>query len=43
MLMIFWFLRFELDVSLCCVSVIPFQHRSRSVCMSFVRLGYHNG
>jgi len=28
---------------LCYVSVIPLQHRSCSVCMSFVRLGHHNG
>jgi len=28
---------------LCSVSVIPLQHRSCSVCMSFVRLGYHKG
>jgi len=33
---------FEADV-VCSVSVIPLQHRSCSVCMSFVRLGYHNG
>jgi len=25
------------------LSVIPLQHRSCSVCMSFVRLGHHNG
>jgi len=24
-------------------SVIPFQHRTSSVCMSFVRLGHYNG
>jgi len=34
---------FEPDVVLCSVSVIPLQHRSCSVCMSFVRLGHHNG
>jgi len=33
---------FELDVAICSVSVIPLQHRSCSVCMSFVRLGHHN-
>jgi len=36
-------IRFELDVILCSVSVIPLQHRRCSVCISFVRLGYHNG
>jgi len=25
------------------VSVIPLQHRSCSVCLSFIRLGHHNG
>jgi len=34
---------FELDVVLCSVSVIPLQHRICSVCMSFDRLGHHNG
>jgi len=34
---------FEPDVVLCSVSVIPLQHRSCSVCMSFVRLCHHNG
>jgi len=34
---------FELDVLLCFVSVIPLQHRSCSVCISFVSLGHHNG
>jgi len=34
---------FEPDVVLCSVSVIPLQHRSSFVCMSFVRLGHHNG
>jgi len=34
---------FELDIVLCSASVIPLQHRSCSVCMSFVRLGHHNG
>jgi len=34
---------FELDVLLCSVSVTPIQHRSCSVCMTFVRLGHHNG
>jgi len=34
---------FEPGVVLYSVSVIPFQHRSYSVCMSFVRLGDHNG
>jgi len=34
---------FEPDVVLCFVSVIPFQHRSCSVCESFVRLGHNNG
>jgi len=33
---------FEPDV-VCSVSVIPLQHKSCSVCMSFVRLGHHNG
>jgi len=36
-------LSFDIDVVLCSVSVIPLQHRSCSVCMSFVRLGHHNG
>jgi len=34
---------FELDVVLYTVPVIPLQHRSCSVCMSFVKLGHHNG
>jgi len=34
---------FKLDVALCSVWVIPLQHKSWSVCMSFVRLGHHNG
>jgi len=34
---------FEPDVVLSSVSVIPIQHRSCSVCMSFVRLGHNNG
>jgi len=34
---------FELDVLLCSVTVIPIQHRSCFVCMSFVKLGHHNG
>jgi len=33
----------EPDVVLCSVSVIPLQIRSCSVCMSFVKLGNHNG
>jgi len=33
---------FEPDVALCSVSAISLQHRSCSVCMSFVRLGHHN-
>jgi len=34
---------FELDIVLCSVPIIPLQHRSCSVCMSFVSLGHHNG
>jgi len=34
---------FEPDFELCSVSVIPLQHRSCPVCMSFVRLGHQNG
>jgi len=34
---------FERDVVLRSVSVTPLQHRSCSVCRSFVRLGQHNG
>jgi len=33
---------FEPDIA-CSVSVIPLQCRSCSVCMSFVKLGHHNG
>jgi len=33
---------FEPDV-VCSVSVVPLQHKSRSVCTLFVRLGYYNG
>jgi len=35
------FASFEPNVE-CSVSVIPLQHRSCSVCISFVRLGHHN-
>jgi len=38
-----WSSLFKLDVVQCSVSVIPLQHRSCSVCMSFVRIGHHNG
>jgi len=34
---------FEFNVVLCSVSVLPLQHRCCSVCMSFVKLGRHNG
>jgi len=37
-----WFFFVWSNVVLCSVSVIPLQHRSCSVCMSFVRLGYSN-
>jgi len=33
----------EPDVVLCSVSVIPLQNRGCSVCISFIRLGHHNG
>jgi len=36
-------LSYPVSVTLCSVSVIPFQHSSCSICMSFVRLGHHNG
>jgi len=34
---------FKPDVALCSMPVFPLQHRSCSVCMSYVRLGHHNG
>jgi len=37
---LFFFVRTRCCI--CSVSVIPLQHRSCSVCMSFVRLGHHN-
>jgi len=36
------FSSFEPDV-VCSMSVIPLQHISCALCMSFVRLGHHNG
>jgi len=33
---------FSFERNVCSVSVIPLQHRSCSVCMSFVRLGHHH-
>jgi len=37
-----FFSSFELDI-VCSVSVMQLQHRSGSVCMSIVKLGYHYG